>query len=59
MAVHSDELCWVVTDSNKFHWINDTPRLIMLLINIVLLAHIVWTLWKTFKSKSNEAHPLL
>lgn len=59
MAVHADEYCWVVATSNNFHWINDAPRLTMLLVCTGLLGHIMWLLWRTYKNKLNENHPTL
>lgn len=54
MSVHADTLCWMVTDDVSYQWINDSPRLLMLAINTILLTHIVVILWKTFKRSNNE-----
>uniref|UniRef100_A0A1L8DJP2 Putative adenylate cyclase-coupled calcitonin receptor n=1 Tax=Nyssomyia neivai TaxID=330878 RepID=A0A1L8DJP2_9DIPT len=54
MAIGNDQYCWVVTDGTDFQWINDSPRLLMLLINIILLLHIVQCLRKMFKYNPNE-----
>ncbi|XP_055712020.1 calcitonin gene-related peptide type 1 receptor-like isoform X2 [Phlebotomus papatasi] len=56
MALANDQYCWVVTDGTDFQWINDTPRLLMLTINFILLLHIVLCLRKTFKYNPNERH---
>ncbi|XP_055680904.1 corticotropin-releasing factor receptor 2-like isoform X2 [Lutzomyia longipalpis] len=54
MAFGNDQYCWVVTDGTDFQWINDTPRLLMLTINFILLLHIVLCLRKMFKYNPNE-----
>lgn len=56
-AKNADMNCWTVTDSTDYHWINDSPRIVMLFINVFLMGHIMIVLWKTFKSKANESRP--
>lgn len=53
MSIHENENCWIVNDSNQFHWINDSLRLTMLIINTCLLIHIICTLWKTFSDRES------
>ena len=54
IALYADEHCWIVSDSRNFHWINDSPRLIMLVICTILLCHIMYVLWKSFHNTQNE-----
>lgn len=56
-AKNADTQCWTVTETTNYHWINDSPRLLMLFINVFLMAHIMVVLWKTFNSKANESSP--
>lgn len=57
--IHENQNCWIVNDSNQFHWINDSLRLTMLTINTCLLLHIIATLWKTFNDRETVRHATL
>lgn len=58
MKINLDENCWAVDDSH-YHWLNDSLRMSMLGMNIILLGHITWTLWNSFKRKQDENHPAM
>lgn len=53
MAFKADEFCWLVTDNNHFHWINDAPKLVMLITCTVLLGHIIFNIWTAFKNQND------
>ncbi|XP_055389873.1 corticotropin-releasing factor receptor 2-like [Condylostylus longicornis] len=59
MVLYNDDNCWQVTDGTMLSWLINIPRLIMLIINLLLLIHIVWTLWSAFKSREGELQPNL
>jgi hypothetical protein len=59
MAVAADEFCWQVTESNYFHWINDAPKLVMLITCSILLCHIIFNIWTAFKNQDNIQHPAM
>lgn len=56
MAYAANEFCWLVTDDNFFHWINDAPKLLMLIICTVLLCHIVFNIWTALKNQNDIQH---
>lgn len=56
MAIQADEFCWLVTDNNNFHWINDAPKLLMLITCTFLLCHIIFNIWTAFKNQNDIPH---
>ena len=49
------ENCWIVSDYGFYHWINDAPNLVMLLLTISLICHIMLQMYRN-NSTNKSVH---